>query len=156
MNIRSQKLVKWKVKAKITMNSYGKNIKKRSETFFPLFSTPTILVIIFLNFPTFKYRFDSPQVNRSLISRIKVFVQEWPQYSSSNLRFRILGNKKISGKSKLAGDIGPAPSLPSRSKTLVNMVKKYAKVDFKVFWCSLILLDCLNLFQIFWLALYYK
>ena len=34
MNIRSKKLVKWKVKTKITMKSESKNIKKRGETFF--------------------------------------------------------------------------------------------------------------------------
>ena len=51
INIRSQKLVKWKVKAKITMKSQGKNIKERDETFF------SSILYIYNSGPVFFFNF---------------------------------------------------------------------------------------------------
>ena len=49
----------------------------------------------------FQYRSDSLQVKRNVISSIANVVYELPHDFPVNLRLRILGNKKILGKSQI-------------------------------------------------------
>ena len=55
-------------------------------------------------------------------------------YQASDLRLRILGNKRVLGKTQiqLDGDRCKCPSYPSRNKFLVIVIKIYTKADFKV------------------------
>ena len=60
---------------------------------------PTILVIIYWNFTVFQYRFDSPNIKRTLISSIANSVYELPHEVPNNKTqdLRKLGNiRKIS------------------------------------------------------------
>ena len=49
----------------------------------------------------FYYRSDYPQVKRNVISSISNLVYELPHELPNDLRLRILGNKKILGKSQV-------------------------------------------------------
>ena len=56
---------------------------------------------MFWNVTMFKYRPDSPQVKRNVISSIANMVYELPHELPNDLRLRILGNKEILGKSRI-------------------------------------------------------
>ena len=56
---------------------------------------------MFWNVAMFKYRPDSPQVKRNVISSIANMVYELPHELPNDLRLRILGNKEILGKSRI-------------------------------------------------------
>ena len=57
------------------------------------------MVIIFWNFAIFQYRPDEPKVKRNVISRKANLVYELPHALPNDLRLRVLGKKKILGKS---------------------------------------------------------
>ena len=53
-------------------------------------------------------------------------------YQANNFRLRILGNKRILGKTQIGWREMQVPSHPSRNGFLVIVFKIYAKADFKV------------------------
>ena len=55
----------------------------------------TILDILYLNSATFQENFHSPQVNRYLISIVKILVYNFLQKLWKNLGFSILGSYEI-------------------------------------------------------------
>ena len=95
-----------------------------------------ILVIIFRNFTTFQYRFNSKQLKRSLMSSITNLVCELPWELPNDLRFKILEKQEIS-------DTQPSDQSPIQKLNFDNS-KKYANVDVQVFlsvqfyWISLL------------------
>ena len=107
----------------------------------PTPNLPNILVIIFWNFTTFQYRFDLPPGNWNLTSSMKNFVWELPNKLLNDVRLNC--QKSDGWKQSLA------PSLPSTNETFAIAVEKYAKADMKVFQSCPILLNFLNLFQVF-------
>ena len=72
-----------------------------------------------------------------------------PHMFSNDLRFRILGNKKILGKSQIWWRHCIVPSLRSRNYILAVAVKKQANVDIKLSFSFPFLLDFSIFFQIF-------
>ena len=54
-------------------------------------------------------------------------------YQANNFRPRILGNKRVLGKTQIGWSQMQVPSHPSRNKFLVIVVKIYTEADFKVF-----------------------
>ena len=80
-----------------------------------------------------------------MISIIANLVYELPHVLPNDLILRILGKnlrkrRKMRKISNLGGDI-VVPSLPSRNLTLAIAVKNHAKVDIKLFFSCLVLLD---------------
>ena len=84
---------------------------------------------------------DSPQVKVNLISSLANLAFELPHELPNNLKLRILENQEILQKSQIWVEI----------KKLE--VTRYAKIDTKLFFCCLVLLDLSILFQIFYLGL---
>ena len=64
-----------------------------------------------------------------------------------------LPNKLRTYDLKKVGNIKRVPNLSARNKIFEANVKKYKKVDIKVFWSCPVLLDSHTLFQIFYIGL---
>ena len=106
-----------------------------------------ILVTIFWNFAIFQYRSDSPQVKRNLTSSTSNLVYKLPHQLPNDLRLRKLGN--IIKFTNLGGHIAQCPVSPHKNQILTIAVKKFAKIDTKLFFSCPVLLDFFTWFQIF-------
>ena len=76
------------------------NTKQKSYTKSPLISypVPTFMIIIFRDLVIFYQIFYTPQVTWSVILSNKHGIYELPHELLNDLRLRILGNYKLSGK----------------------------------------------------------
>ena len=101
-----------------------------------------ILVLMFWNLTIFQNRSDSPHGKRNLIPSIANLVSQEIRKYQKNIKYG------------WAHSI--VPSLPSKTKALLIVVKKHDKTHTKLFLSYPVLLDCYILFQIFCLGLQVK